>query len=341
MLMAADVMHYPAEFALPADSLCIGIEIGGTKLQAVLGTPDGRVVELERNAVESHVDGGGIRAMLPPLLDTLLAHAGVSWHAVRAIGIGFGGPVAAQAGVVLRSFQVPGWDNFPLVDWAIQTWGRPTVIANDAAAAGLGEATLGAGRGARRVFYITIGSGIGGGWIVDGRIDDGQGIGMAELGHTYVPDPQTGQAVELESVCSGWAIGRRARAAATAAIAAAAEGPRGTSHLLRLAPSPADIDARIVYAAAAAGDILALRILQETTTALGVALANVIALFHPHVIVIGGGVSLMGPLFWEGLRAEVAQRALGPYAPSVRIEQAALGEEVVPIGALCLVASRP
>jgi glucokinase len=245
---------------------------------------------------------------------------------LAAIGIGFGGPVDTAAGVVLRSFQVEGWDGFPLAAWVRETFGVPAVLANDAATAGLAEARLGAGRGARRVFYMTVGSGIGGGWLVDGRIDHGQGIGMAEVGHTYVPDPQTGAPVELESVCSGWGIGRRAQ------VVAAQEA----SMLTELAGSVAAIDARAVYAAAAQGDPLALRILGETTATLGLALANVIALFHPEVIVIGGGVSLMGPLFWESLRVEVARRAMGAYAPGVRIAQAQLGEEVVPVGALCL-----
>ena len=225
-----------------------------------------------------------------------------------------------------KSFQVAGWDGFHLAEWAQRTWDRPVAVANDAAAAGLAETVLGAGRGAQRVFYMTVGSGIGGGWIAGGCIDHGQGTGMAELGHTYVPDPQTGAAVELETVCSGWAIGRRARAAAGQEL----------SRMAELAGSLAAVDARTVYAAAEAGDAVARRILDETTSTLGLALANVIALFHPEMIVIGGGVSLMGPLFWDGLRAAVAQRAMPTYLASVRIERAMLGEDVVPVGALCL-----
>ena len=106
--------------------------------------------------------------------------------------------------------------------------------------------------------------------------------------------------------------------------------------MVELGGSLAAVDARIVYAAAEAGDLVARRILDETTATLGLALANVIALLHPEVIVIGGGVSLMGPLFWDGLRAAVAQRAMPAYIASVRIERAALGEDVVPVGALCL-----
>lgn len=304
----------------------IGIEIGGTKLQAALGAGPGRVLGWERRSVQPQAGAEGVLAALPPLLQALLAGADVRAPDVAAIGIGFGGPVDAAAGVVLKSFQLAGWDGFPLAAWARATLGAPAVIANDAATAGLAEARLGAGRGARRVFYVTVGSGIGGGWIVDGRIDHGQGIGMAELGHTYVPDPQTGAPVELESVCSGWSIGKRAQAAAAHAA----------SILPQAASSRAAIDARAVYAAAEQGDALAARILGETTATLGLALANVVALFHPEVIVIGGGVSLMGPLFWESLRAEVARRAMSAYIGSVRIEPAALGEGVVPIGALCL-----
>lgn len=188
----------------------IGIEIGGAKLQAALGDTSGRVLFRQRETVRPQAGGAAIRQALPPLLDRLLAEGQVAWQDVAAIGIGFGGPLDAASGEVLRSFQVDGWDGFPLRLWAEQTWGLPVAVANDAATAGLGEALLGAGRGAARLFYVTAGSGVGGGWIVDGRIDSGQGLGMAEVGHTFLPDPQSGQPAELESICSGWAIGRRA-----------------------------------------------------------------------------------------------------------------------------------
>jgi glucokinase len=96
------------------------------------------------------------------------------------------------------------------------------------------------------------------------------------------------------------------------------------------------IDAPAVYAAAEAGDGLACRILQETTATLGLALANVAALFHPELIVLGGGVALMGPLFWDTLQSEFARRTLPPFAPGVRLVRSTLGEDVVPAGALCL-----
>ena len=324
--MSDGLTYNPVSPPISPAPYCIGVEIGGTKLQAVLGDGAHRLLHRQRMAVQQSAGGAAIRQALPPLLDRLLAEGQVAWQDVAAIGIGFGGPLDAASGEVLRSFQVDGWDGFPLRRWAQETWGLPTTVANDAATAGLGEALQGAGRSVRRLFYVTAGSGVGGGWIVDGRIDSGQGLGMAEIGHTFVPDPQSGQPVELESTCSGWAIGRRAQ------IACRTEA----SALPLLAGGVEAIDARIVYAGAEAGDPLALRILDETTRTLGLALANVAALFHPEVIVLGGGVALMGPLFWEPLQREFGRRVLRPFAPDVRLVPSALGEDAVPVGALCL-----
>jgi glucokinase len=245
---------------------------------------------------------------------------------IHKIGIGFGGPLDSARGVVLKSFQIEGWENFPLKQWAEEKWGKPAVVQNDASTAALAEALHGSGRGFSRIFYMTIGSGIGGGWIVDRHVDNGQGFGSAEMGHTWVTDPQTGKAAELEQVCSGWGIGRRARAISE----------KKTTLMLGLAGSLEAIDAKIVYAAAEKGDDVACRILNETCQMLGLAISNVIALLHPERIIIGGGVSLMGPLFWDPLQREVTARSMPAFASSVEVVRSQLKEDVVVIGALCL-----
>lgn len=305
-------------------SLLLGIEIGGTKLQAALGNEQGQLLGRARRSVDTAQGAAGIRHALVEMVEQLRSEAGNP--PLRGVGIGFGGPLDVRRGVVLHSFQIAGWDEFPLRQWAEETWQAPAALANDAATAGLAEAHLGAGQGCSRLFYMTIGSGIGGGWIVGGRIDAGQGLGMAEVGHTYLPHPRSGEPVELESVCSGWAIGRRAREDVAAAGAPAL--------MLKLAGSLQAVDARTVHAAAEQGDAPALRLLDETCATLGLALANVTALFHPQRIVIGGGVSLMGPLFWERLQAAFAARVLAPFASTTTIVPAALGEDVVLVGAV-------
>lgn len=307
--------------------LRLGLEIGGTKLQVGVGTADGRLLTpLVRRTVVQAEGAEGIRRALAGMVTEALASAGQTLAQVEQVGIGFGGVLDAQRGVTRKSFQIDGWDEFPLKAWAEAQWGRPVVMENDASVAGLAEALHGAGRGYRRVFYMTIGSGIGGGWVVDGRVDGGQGLGAAELGHTWVTDPRSGKPIELEQFASGWGIGQRARRAAESA----------PTQLTRLAGSVTDIDARTVHAAAGQGDAVAQTILAETCEALGCAIANVIALLHPQRVVIGGGVSLMGPLFWDGLRAAVGARAMPLFLPGVDVVPAELGEKVVVIGALCL-----
>lgn len=308
-------------------SLAIGIEIGGTKLQVGVGSTTGSLLSAPVRRQVIREDGAeGILRDISTMVTEVLASAGQTLSDIHQIGIGFGGPVHTEQGVVLKSYQIAGWDGFPLKQWAEKQWGKPVAIQNDANTAGLAEALHGSGRGYNRIFYMTIGSGIGGGWIVDGKIDNGQGIGAAEMGHTWVPDPASGRPMELEQLCSGWAIGRRARAAA--------ETER--SLMLEIAGELDAIDARIVYAAAEQGDKAAKQILDETCQTLGIAIGNVIALLHPERVIVGGGVSLMGPLFWNALRNEVMVRAMPSFIPSVEVVRAELGEDVVVIGALCL-----
>ena len=308
--------------------LAIGIEIGGTKLQVGIGSSNGKL--LPKGIVRKQVirkDGAeGIRRDVISMVDKLLDTKHLELADVNKIGIGFGGILDVTRGVILRSYQIDGWNNFPLKAWAENQWGKPVFIQNDASTATLAESLHGSGRGYARIFYMTIGSGIGGGWIVNGRIDDGQGFGAAEIGHTWVPDPESGAPGELEQFCSGWSIGRRAQKAAS----------NRRTLMTKLAGNLERIDAKVVYLAAEQGDKIANRILNETCQTLGIAISNVIALLHPERVILGGGVSLMGPLFWDRLKSEVKLRTIPSFAAKVEILQAKLREDVVVIGALCL-----
>jgi glucokinase len=310
------------------NSLSIGIEIGGTKTQVGIGTAeDGLLPEgIVRRPVNRESGANGILRDIVTMIDELLISKNRTLADIRKIGIGYGGILDTRRGVVLKSYQIEGWTNFALKEWAENQWGKSVFIENDASTAGLAEFMLGNGRGCSRMFYITIGSGVGGGWILNGRIDNGQGLGSAEIGHTWVPDPQTGKPTELEQICSGWAIGQRARAAASNA----------NSIMKELAGSVDKIDAKIVYSAAEQGDAIATRILDETCQMLAIGISNVVALLHPERVVLGGGVSLMGPLFWDRLQKEFQTRVMPTFASSVELMPAKLKEDVVLIGALCL-----
>ena len=310
------------------DPLSIGIEIGGTKTQVGIGSAQTGLLPggIVRRPVQQEGGAQGILRDLVWMVDELLASKGLSLNDVGRIGIGYGGILDSRRGVVLKSFQIDGWTNFPLQEWAENQWAKPVHVENDASTAALAEFTLGNGRGCLRLFYITIGSGVGGGWILNGKIDSGQGLGSAEIGHMWVPDPQSGKPNELEQVCSGWAIGARAREAAA----------QSHSIMGDIAGSIDKIDARIVYSAVENGDEVATRILHETCQTLAIGISNVVALLHPERVVIGGGVSLMGPLFWETLQIEFQSHVLSTFASTVELLPAKLGEDVVVIGALCL-----
>ncbi|MGH1362206.1 MAG: ROK family protein [Calditrichia bacterium] len=303
----------------------LGVEIGGTKLQVGIGPRKGRLLQVLRRKIDPENGAAGIRAQLIGLANELVEkHSG--WSRIKRAGIGFGGPVLAATGVTVKSFQINGWESFPLCEWAQKEWNIPVGVQNDASTAAIAESVHGAGRHCSRLVYITIGSGIGGGYVVDRKIDEGQGTGGMEIGHTWVPHPTNGEIVELENLCSGWAIGRRAREAAA----------KEKTSLEDLAGSISEIDAKIVYLAAENGDSVALRIIHETCFMLGIALGNLLNVLHPERLIIGGGVSLMGNIFWNNLRAEIQKRVLPLFWPKIEIVRADLGEEVVVTGALCL-----
>lgn len=295
-------------------SLAVGIEIGGTKLQAGIGLRDGKLVALVRRAVDPARGGAGIREQIPSLIDEAVAKAGCSPRDLVGLGVGFGGPVDVNRGRILLSHQIEGWSDFPLRDWLQKKVEVPVVLQNDAKSAALGEATLGAGKGRKRIFYITVGSGVGGGLVIDGAPDVGQGLGAGEIGHTWVPDPESGKPDKLEHVASGWSIGKR-----------------GSRRLGR------ELSGAEVAALAAKGDATAKRVVEESAEALAVGIGNVLALLHPERFIVGGGVSLMGDLWWDPLKKALAERfAFQPFAQSYDVVPSALGEEVVVIGAVLL-----
>jgi glucokinase len=309
----------------------LGIEIGGTKLQLGVGADDGKLAALWRGPVDVSAGPEGIRRQITAAVPELLARSGLDRSQLKGVGIGFGGPVDDATRTVIKSHQIEGWDNFPLADWVSDVVGLPAALGNDADVAGLAEALHGAGKGLSPIFYITIGSGIGGGLIIDGEIYRGVGRGAAEIGHLRVKPP----GFILEQLSSGWAISRYARDRIQRI------GVRDSQVLLAVEGQVENITAGHIAAAAAAGDELALFVLDGAWHWLAEGICHVIALLCPRRIVIGGGVSLMGEkLLFEPLRRLVAERVFKPFAGLTDIVPAALGEEVVVHGAVALARRR-
>src|SRR5713101_9612528 len=189
----------------------LGIEIGGTKLQLAVGVGHGVLAGLWREKVNVAAGPESIRQQIIRAVPELLAKSGIDRARIKGIGIGFGGPVDDHTHTIIKSHQIEGWDNFPLEKWLADLLGMPAVLGNDADVAGLAEALFGAGKGFSPIFYITIGSGIGGGFIINGEIYRGCGRGAAEIGHCLVrsgphfPSDRFG-VVPLEELTSGWGL---------------------------------------------------------------------------------------------------------------------------------------
>ena len=296
----------------------LGIEIGGTKLQLVLGSEDGVIRERRRLDVEPGRGGEGIREQLATTIPELLKNC-----AIDAVGVGFGGPVDWRTGKICCSHQIEGWSEFELGKWLASLTQTRVCVENDANTAALGEASRGAGVGCNPVFYVTLGSGVGGGLVVDGRVYHGDTPGEAEIGHVRLDRDGT----IVESRCSGWAVDARIRRLKE-------EAP--SSILARLIRENPGGEAKHLVMALEQGDSAAKKVLQEVTEDLAFGLSHVVHLFHPQVIILGGGLSKVGEPLRAGVEAALRRFTMEVFAPGIRICLAGLGEDAVPVGALCL-----
>ncbi len=299
----------------------LGLDVGNTRLSAALVAPEGDIVSLRRCDAPPSADA---------TIDVLVALAGEmqadAEGTPRAVGIGFGGPVDTRTGEVRASFLSSGWEGLPLGRLMAERLGIVTWLANDADAAGLGEATFGAGRGASSLLYVNVGTGVGGAVILDGRLHLGANSSAGEIGHMVVcPDGplcECGRRGCVQALSSGTAVARHARAllAVEGAMSALAELPRE------------EITGAHVGEAAREGDALAEDAVGEAARWLGLALANAADLLDPERIVIGGGVVDRGEVFLAQTRASFRSHAFGP-AAATEIVQAELGYDAGVIGA--------
>ena len=308
-------------------SEAIGIDLGGTKmLLGVLGEEPRALWESrERSAGESEDE----------LVELVVREIGEARAArngeVEAIGMGIPATIDRERGVALSAVNLP-IEDLPLRDLVAERTGLPAFLDNDANVAALAEHLFGAARGARNAVMLTIGTGIGGGLILDGRLYRGASGAGAELGH--MPIDLDGPRCQgncpgrgcAETMASGTAIGREGRTAAER---------EPDSALGRLLAAGEKIDGKVVTELAQGGDEIAIGVFDRVGRNLGVALAGYANIFEPEVIVIGGGVLAAGDLLLEPARAELAARALPPMSRTP-VVAAELGEDAGMIGAAAM-----
>ena len=316
-----------------APTYYIGVDIGGTNIRAARFAPESQIPE--HKVRHPTLAAEGLEAVLDRIETAIREVAGEELSSVAGIGIVAPGPIDPYSGLLLKAANLPGWIDVPLRRLIEERLGRPTFLGNDANLAALGEWKFGAGRGQRDVLYLTISTGIGGGVVADGRLLLGARGLAAEVGHILaVPDGPLcgcGQHGHLEAVASGTALGRVARERLLA-------GTAGDTRILELAGGQVEaVTGAVVGAAAMAGDALALEIVTEAGTLLGRTLASLLHAFNPGIVICGGGVSLLGELLLDPMRAAVKEYCMDDgFWRNCPIVQATLGDDGGLVGAAAL-----
>jgi len=315
--------------------IIVGIDIGGTTIKAALLHTNGDI--LEKTHIPTAVSKGedGVIEDIHNVINQLLAHVGADKAQVAGIGIGVPGPVQSDTGVVAEAVNL-GWKNTPLKEKLEKRTGVPVFVDNDANNAALGEMWRGSGQGASNLVVVTLGTGVGGGVIINGEIVHGEnGVG-GEIGHIAIeplrgPGCNCGKKGCLETLTSATAIIREG-----VAIATDGSSPR----LAEVYASKGKLTAKDVFDAAMDGDPAAIGVVDKAAFYLGWGLSHLANILNPAKIVIGGGVSAAGPFLFDRIQESFDKFTWAPAASACTILPASLGNDAGVIGAGWLVVSR-
>jgi glucokinase len=312
-----------------ADDLILGIDLGGTKILTAVTDSQGNMLSREHSITPA---SKGRETVIQSILDSAhsaLKQAGIAISEIFAIGIGAPGISNPETGILFTSPNLPGWQDVPLRDIIQSRLGKKAFLINDANAAALGEFYFGAARGARNFIYITLSTGIGGGIVIDGKIYSGAIGAAGEVGHMTIDDNgpicNCGNRGCWETLASGTALAREARQQIK-------EGVR-TSILEYAEGDIEKVTAQVIHSAAEQGDSLAKELIARTGYYVGVGLANLINIFNPELIVIGGGLSNIGDMLLKPAFKTAGERAYKEAFQAVRFASAELGRNSGVLGA--------
>ncbi|HUR91549.1 MAG TPA: ROK family protein [Gemmatimonadaceae bacterium] len=287
----------------------VGVDLGGTNIVAGAMPEDGSSERAMRSLPTRGEEGPAavverIAGMIEDVVAQVITETGAAREDFLGVGIGSPGPLDRKRGMVIVSPNL-GWKDFPLRDEVSSRVKMLATLDNDANCATLGEWWCGAAKGHRNVVGITIGTGIGGGLILDGQLYHGSSDAAGEIGHTTIDSNgrrcKCGNYGCVEAYASGPAIAERAREAL--------EGQEESALLVLAGGDPANITAQTVYEAAKHNDPVAVEVVRETARILGTAISTLINVINPDIVVVAGGVTQAGDALFEPLRSEVRRRA--------------------------------
>lgn len=316
---------------MPKDSFrpILAVDLGGTKIRSAIVLSNGKIMFFKNYPTQADKGHDDVVARMIAAIKDIILRAGLTINDLHGIVIASAGILDVRKGIVTASPSLPGWHNIPLIRILNEKLGIDIHLINDASAAALGEYRFGAGRGLNNLVYLTVSTGIGGGIIVDGKLYTGTDGCAGELGHMVIeadgPQCNCGNFGCLEVLASGTAIAKEARKRII-------QGER--SSIITLAKGGVDsVTSETVALAAKQGDTLACEIVNKTAYYLGVGITNVVNIFNPEMVIIGGGVSKMGEMLLNPIRKVVKQRAFRLPTKTARIVRSRLGDNAGTIGA--------
>lgn len=311
----------------------IGIDLGGTNTKLALVNDEGRIVARRLISTGEYPARETFIEAISDCVKGILRSKRLAPKAVRGIGIGTPGLVDSRKGIVYSLTNIPGWDRVPLKRMLEKKTHLPVFVDNDVNLMALGELKFGAGRGAKNLVCLTLGTGVGGGIIIDGRLYRGATLAAGEIGH--IPINEKGPRCK----CGGRGCMERYVGNRYIVESAARKIRRGRKTIVtKLVNNDlSKVTPFILSKAAGRGDELAISVWQETGRHLGVALAGVVNLLNPEVIIIGGGVANAGRILFDATRKALKERAMEIPAKAVKIVRAKLGQDAGIMGAVTLV----
>jgi len=311
----------------------LAVDLGGTKIIAAVVLPGGKIISRKYCLTLADKGPEAVIDRLVSAANSAISQAKLETSELAGIGIAAAGILDTEKGIITTSANLPNWHDVPLREIVADRLGITTYLINDASAAALGEHRFGVGKGVDNLIYLTVSTGIGGGIIIDGKLYSGTDGCAGELGHMTIeahgPQCKCGNFGCLEVLASGTAMAKEAAERLSQGEA---------SSIIEFAEGRLEnITAETVALAARQGDPLACDIVSRAASYLGIGLANLVNIFNPELIVIGGGVSKMGDMLLEPARKVVKERAFQLPARTVRIVRACLGSNAGIMGAVAYI----
>ncbi|MBN2077109.1 MAG: ROK family protein [Dehalococcoidales bacterium] len=304
-------------------------DLGGTKMVVALVSPEGKIIDRHRQPTLAQDGPEDVIDRLYSSIDYLLEKNNILFSQLDAMSLGIAGIIDTRNGIVDKAPNLPGWENLALRDKINDRYDVPVYVLNEVDAAALGEYRYGAGKGLNNIALITLGTGIGGGLILDGKLFLGSSGSAFEIGHMVIKDDGSecgcGKNGCLETLASGTAIGREAKRRI-------ADGEK--SILVDMMNGAIEnITAERVHEAAKKGDSLASGVIAGASYYLGLGIINMVTLINPEMIIIGGSVARMGNLLLDPVRRMVKDKTFPLMVKKLKIVRARLGEDAGLLGA--------